>query len=227
MKTVVNIENLEKLYKLGKIEVPAVRGVSFRIEIGEFVSIMGPSGCGKSTLMHLIGCLDRPTSGKVILDGEDVSVLPDNMLAKIRNTKVGFVFQMFNLLPRLNAIENIELPLIYSGVPKEERGRRSAEALELVGLSERAKHKPTELSGGEVQRIAIARAIVNKPSILLADEPTGNLDSKSGMEIMKIFQRLNSMGVTIIMVTHEADIAAFTKRTISLRDGVIVSDKRN
>jgi putative ABC transport system ATP-binding protein len=188
---------------------------------------MGPSGCGKSTLMHLIGCLDRPTSGKVILDGEDVSVLPDNMLAKIRNTKVGFVFQMFNLLPRLNAIENIELPLIYSGVPKEERGRRSAEALELVGLSERAKHKPTELSGGEVQRIAIARAIVNKPSILLADEPTGNLDSKSGMEIMKIFQRLNSMGVTIIMVTHEADIAAFTKRTISLRDGVIVSDKRN
>lgn len=225
MKGVVNVKGLEKTYKIGHVDVAAVRGISFQVSVGEFVSIMGPSGCGKSTLMHLIGCLDRPTAGAVILDGEDVSKFNDNELASVRNTKVGFVFQMFNLLPRLSAVENIELPLIYRGVEKAERERRAKEALNLMGLSDRAQHKPTELSGGQVQRVAIARAIVNKPSILLADEPTGNLDSKSGEEIMKIFQQLNSMGVTIIMVTHEADIAAFTKRKILLKDGKMIDDK--
>lgn len=225
MKGVVNVKELEKTYKIGHVDVAAVRGISFQVSVGEFVSIMGPSGCGKSTLMHLIGCLDRPTAGAVILDGEDVSKFNDNELASVRNSKVGFVFQMFNLLPRLSAVENIELPLIYRGIEKEERARRAKEALNLVGLSDRAQHKPTELSGGQVQRVAIARAIVNKPSILLADEPTGNLDSKSGEEIMKIFQQLNMMGVTIIMVTHEADIAAFTKRKIILKDGKIIDDK--
>jgi len=225
VKGVVNVKELEKTYKIGHVDVAAVRGISFQVSVGEFVSIMGPSGCGKSTLMHLIGCLDRPTAGAVILDGEDVSKFNDNELASVRNSKVGFVFQMFNLLPRLSAVENIELPLIYRGIEKEERARRAKEALNLVGLSDRAQHKPTELSGGQVQRVAIARAIVNKPSILLADEPTGNLDSKSGEEIMKIFQQLNMMGVTIIMVTHEADIAAFTKRKIILKDGKIIDDK--
>jgi putative ABC transport system ATP-binding protein len=225
VKGVVNVKGLEKTYKIGHVDVAAVRGISFQVSVGEFVSIMGPSGCGKSTLMHLIGCLDRPTAGAVILDGEDVSKFNDNELASVRNTKVGFVFQMFNLLPRLSAVENIELPLIYRGVEKAERERRAKEALNLMGLSDRAQHKPTELSGGQVQRVAIARAIVNKPSILLADEPTGNLDSKSGEEIMKIFQQLNSMGVTIIMVTHEADIAAFTKRKILLKDGKMIDDK--
>jgi len=222
MAKIVRVENIEKIYRLGEVEVPAVRGVSFEVEAGNFVSIMGPSGCGKSTLMHLIGCLDRPTAGKVYLEDKEVSSLSDNALAGIRNKRVGFVFQMFNLLPRLNAQENVELPLIYSGVPSEKRMERSLNALSQVGLFDRAGHRPTELSGGERQRVAIARALVNEPSIILADEPTGNLDSKSGEEIMRVFDKLNSLGATIIMVTHEINIAKYSKRIIHLRDGKII-----
>jgi len=225
MSRVVKVEDLHKTYMLGKVQVPALRGLSFEVGKGEFVSITGASGCGKSTLMHLIGCLDHPNSGAVYLDGTNVSKLDDNQLAEIRNKKIGFVFQTFNLLPRLSAFENVELPLIYGFFSVQEMRERSMAVLEKVGLAHRAEHRPPELSGGERQRVAIARALVIEPAIILADEPTGNLDSKSSEEIMAIFQGLNKEGATIIMVTHEHDIANCTKRNIHLKDGQVLSDQ--
>jgi putative ABC transport system ATP-binding protein len=220
----INIEDIAKIYKLGDVEVAALDGVSCRIETGEMVSIMGPSGSGKSTLMNLIGCLDRPTSGTYELDGIDVSTLNDNQLAEIRNKKIGFVFQSYNLLPQATAVANVELPLVYSGVGNKRQ--RAFEALELVGMVQRATHRPSEISGGEQQRVAIARALVSNPSLILADEPTGNLDTQTSQGIMLLLQRLNSQGITIVLVTHEEDIAAYTQRTIYLRDGKIVSEKK-
>jgi putative ABC transport system ATP-binding protein len=225
MAEVVRVQELKKTYNLGKVAVPALRGVSFSVKKGEFVSITGASGCGKSTLMHLIGCLDHPTSGAVYLDSIEASSLNDNSLAEIRNKKIGFVFQTFNLLPRMSAVENIELPLIYGDFSAKQMREMALKMLDKVGLKHRADHRPPELSGGERQRIAIARALVVDPSIVLADEPTGNLDSKSSEEIMSIFQALNREGATIIMVTHEPDIAACTKRNINLKDGQILSDE--
>ncbi len=225
-EAILHVHDLTKTYKLGKIEVPALRGITVHVGRGEFVSITGPSGCGKSTFMHLIGCLDRPTSGEIFIDDVKVSTLDDNALASIRNKMIGFVFQAFNLLPRLTADRNVELPLYYYGVKKEERDARAHEMLKLVGLEQRSHHKPTELSGGERQRIAIARALVNDPRIMLADEPTGNLDTKTSEDIMKVFQELNDKGVTIIIVTHEVDIVKYTKRVVRLRDGLLVGDER-
>jgi putative ABC transport system ATP-binding protein len=223
---VINAENLTKIYQMGEVEVQALRGASLQIKQGEFLAIMGPSGSGKSTLMNILGCLDQPTSGQYYLEGLDVAQLDDNKLAQIRGKRIGFVFQSFNLLPRTNALSNVELPLIYSGVGGRERHRQAAVALEMVGLADRLHHKPNELSGGQQQRVAIARALVTNPAIIMADEPTGNLDSKSSEEIMAIFQRLNEEhGITIIFVTHEADIAAHTRRVVRLADGVIVEDK--
>lgn len=219
----VEVEGLEKIYQMGKVKVPALREVSFKIEAGEFAAIMGPSGSGKSTLMNLIGCLDRPTSGKVSLEGIVTQDLDDNQLAKIRNRKIGFVFQTFNLLPRSTALENVELPMVYAGVPQGERRKRAQELLSSVGLTERAFHRPNELSGGEGQRVAIARALANSPSIILADEPTGNLDSKSGEEILAIFQKLNKEGTTLILVTHNRSIAEYSQRIIQLKDGKVVT----
>lgn len=222
----IQIENLTKVYKMGDVEVNALRGISFNIERQEFVSIMGPSGSGKSTLMDILGCLSKPTDGKYILDGQDVSRLSDNQLAGIRNKKIGFVFQAFNLLPRTTALHNVELPLIYSSVGRRERRRRARASLEAVGLADRIHHKSNELSGGQIQRVAIARALVNDPSIIFADEPTGNLDTKSGEEVMIIFDRLNEEGNTIIMVTHERYIAEHANRIIHIKDGVIEEDER-
>jgi len=219
MDNVIEVRDIKKIYKMGEVEVHALRGVSFTIERGEVVSIMGPSGSGKSTLMNMLGCLDRPTSGDYYLDGELVSTLTDDQLAIIRNKKVGFVFQSFNLLPRISSLANVELPLRYAGVPG---GRRALarQALEAVGLGDRVNHRPTELSGGQQQRVALARAIVNNPSIIMADEPTGNLDSKVGQEIMNLLLSLNKeRGTTLIIVTHDATIAAQTKRVIQLIDG--------
>lgn len=221
---IIEIENLKKIYDTGSIQVEALKSVNLNVDKNEYVAIMGASGSGKSTLMNIIGCLDRMTSGRYILDGEDVSKLNDTQLAEIRNKKIGFVFQAFNLLPRLTALGNVELPMIYAGIPSSQRHKRAKEALEKVGLSERMHHKPNELSGGQKQRVAIARALVNNPAILLADEPTGNLDTKSSIEIMDIFESLNDEGVTIVMVTHEPDIAAHTKRNVVFRDGEIISD---
>jgi putative ABC transport system ATP-binding protein len=220
----IDLENIVKIYKLGDVEVTALDGVTCCIETGEIVSIMGPSGSGKSTLMNLIGCLDRPTSGKYELDGIDVSRLNDNQLAEIRNKKIGFVFQSFNLLPRTTAVANVELPLVYSGASNKRQ--RALDALEAVDMAQRASRRPTEISGGEQQRVAIARALVNNPSLILGDEPTGNLDTETSKGIMLLLQRLNSQGITIVLVTHEEDIAAYTQRTIYLRDGKIVSERK-
>lgn len=222
---IIKLENLVKIYDTGAIQLKALKEVNLEIEEKEYVAIMGASGSGKSTLMNVLGCLDKLTEGKYYLDGVDISSLDDNSIAAIRNKKIGFVFQAFNLLPKLTSLANVELPMMYAGVPKAERERKAKLALERVGLSERIQHKPNELSGGQKQRVAIARALVNDPAIILADEPTGNLDSKSSVEIMGIFQELNNEGVTIVMVTHEPDIAQHTKRAIMFRDGNIISDK--
>jgi putative ABC transport system ATP-binding protein len=219
-------ENLTKTYQMGSTDVHALQGVSMDIQRNEYVAIMGPSGSGKSTLMNLIGCLDTPTSGRYWLNEKLVSELNDDELARIRNREIGFVFQTFNLLPRATALHNVELPLVYSGVPAKERTERARKSLELVELSDRINHKPSELSGGQRQRVALARALVNNPSIILADEPTGNLDSQTGVEIMKLFARLHAHGNTIILVTHDRDVAAYARRVISIRDGRIASDER-
>ena len=219
------VKDLTKTYKMGDLEVNALRGVSFTIAPGELVAIMGPSGSGKSTLMNILGCLDIPTSGEYYLDDKEVSKLKDDELADVRNHKIGFVFQQFNLLPRTEALRNVEMPMLYSGSNDGKRRQRALDALAAVGLSNRIHHKPSELSGGQQQRVAIARALVTNPSIILADEPTGNLDSKASAEVMAIFQRLNiEQGITVIFVTHEPDIAAFTRRIIRIRDGLIASD---
>lgn len=220
----IRIENIKKVYTTGEINLTALKGISLDIKPGEFVSIMGPSGCGKSTLMNVLGCLDKMTSGKYILNGKDISGLVDNDLAEIRCREIGFVFQSFNLLPRMNILENVELPMVYAGVSKKERREKALAALSRVDLSDRIKHRPNEISGGQKQRVAIARAIVNNPSIILADEPTGNLDTKVTKEIMRIIQQLNNDGATVLLVTHEAEVAQYSKRIIHMLDGEITDD---
>ena len=224
--SLIQLTDLARLYQMGAETVHALRGVSVGIERGEYVAIMGPSGSGKSTLMNLIGCLDTPTSGRYELNGTDVSEMDDNQLAEVRNREIGFIFQTFNLLPRSNALRNVELPLIYAGVDGETRRQMALDALTSVGLADRVHHKPNELSGGQRQRVAVARALVNNPSILLADEPTGNLDSKTGLEIMALFEELARKGNTIIVVTHEEEIARHARRILRIRDGLIASDER-
>lgn len=224
-RTIINFSKINKIYGEDGIEVHALKDIDLQIKKGEYLSVMGPSGSGKSTLMNIIGCLDVPTSGDYLFEGEDISEKNDNELALIRNKKIGFIFQTFNLLPRTDAIANVELPLIYAGISSDIRRDRAREVLESVGLGDRIHHNPNELSGGERQRVAIARALVNKPSIILADEPTGNLDTKTGTEIMKIFDDISESGNTIISVTHDPEVAKFSKRLISLRDGKIIDDK--
>jgi len=227
MSKVIETSEISKIYKMGTQTVEALKSISIEINEGEYVAFMGPSGSGKSTLMNIIGCLDTPTAGKYVLNNNDVSDLTENELAEIRNKEIGFVFQTFNLLPRASALENVALPLIYAGYGKSEREEIAKEALEKVGLGDRYSHKPNELSGGQRQRVAIARALVNNPSIILADEPTGNLDSKTSYDIMDLFQQLHDNGNTIIMVTHEDDIAHYAHRIIRLRDGLVETDKIN
>jgi putative ABC transport system ATP-binding protein len=226
MPPVISVRNLVKTYVVGEVEVRALRGVNLEVQTGEFLAVTGPSGSGKSTFMHIIGCLDRPTSGQYFLDGKDVSRMSKDALADVRNTKIGFVFQGFNLLSRTTALDNVELPLLYrGGLKTAERHRRALTALEAVGLKDRADHHPNQLSGGQQQRVAIARALINEPSILLADEPTGNLDTKTSIEVMGIFQQLNrERNITVILITHEHDIAEYGTRTASFRDGVVVKD---
>ena len=219
---IITVDNVNKTYKNGSLELQVLKNISFKVDKGEFLAIMGSSGSGKSTMMNILGCLDNQYEGKYILDGIDISKSTENELSEIRNKKIGFIFQSINLLPRLTALENVELPLIYSSVPKEERHKRANELLEMVGLKERTHHRPNELSGGQRQRVAIARALVNNPSIILADEPTGNLDSKSEAEIIEILQKLNKMGKTIVIVTHEPNIGEIAQRKIVFKDGEII-----
>ena len=227
MQKLIDINDIQKVYRLGHQDVFALRGVDLDIYKGEYVALMGPSGSGKSTLMNILGCLDSFSSGQYILNGTDVSKMTENELAEVRNKEIGFVFQTFNLLPRMSALENVALPLVYAGVSKKERLERAEEVLVQVGLQDRMKHKPNELSGGQRQRVAIARGLVNRPSILLADEPTGNLDTKTSVEIMSLFREIHSNGNTIVLVTHEEDIALNAKRIVRLRDGLIESDSIN
>lgn len=222
---IIEVKDVYKTYDTGVLKFTALKGINLSIDRGEFTSIMGPSGSGKSTFMNILGCLDKMDKGMYILNNKNISHLEDNEIAKIRNKEIGFVFQAFNLLPRMTILENVELPMVYAGVSKKERREKALNALEKVGLSDRIAHRPTEISGGQKQRVAIARAIVNNPSVIMADEPTGNLDSKSTFEILKIFQDLNNEGSTIIMVTHEPDVAKYTKRIVKFRDGEIVSDE--
>ena len=221
----IQINNISKTYQMGDQEVRALRGVDFVVERGEYVAIMGPSGSGKSTLMNMLGCLDTPTGGEYWLNGQDVSKMSDDALASVRNKEIGFIFQTFNLLPRVDCLANVELPLIYAGLSKTERRARASEALTSVGLGDRQRHKPNELSGGQRQRVAVARALVGRPSILLADEPTGNLDTKTSEEIMRLFEALHAAGNTILVVTHEEDIARHARRIVRLRDGLVERDQ--
>lgn len=224
MEPIIHLDNIQKSYFMGSQAIPVLKGISLDIHRNEYVALMGPSGSGKSTLMNILGCLDSPTGGTYVLNGHDVSKMPDDDLADVRNKEIGFVFQQFNLLPRLTAAENVALPLIYAGVSKKDRMERAMEALKKVGLETRSHHKSNELSGGQIQRVAIARALVNNPSLLLADEPTGNLDSKTSVEVMEIFSQIQAAGNTVVLVTHEEDIAAYAKRVVRLRDGLIETD---
>lgn len=224
MSSIIHLNDIRKSYFMGNQGIPVLKGINLDIFKNEYVALMGPSGSGKSTLMNILGCLDSPTAGSYVLNGKDVSKMADNDLAEVRNKDIGFVFQQFNLLPRLNAAENVALPLVYAGVPKKERIERAMEVLAKVGLAERSHHKPNEMSGGQIQRVAIARALINNPAIILADEPTGNLDSKTSIEVMDIFGKIQAAGNTVILVTHEEDIAGYAKRVVRLRDGVIESD---
>ncbi len=221
---VITLENIVKEYYLGKTAVPVLKGITLDIQKNEYVALMGPSGSGKSTLMNILGCLDRPSSGEYYINGQAISKASENELARLRNKEIGFVFQSFNLLPRLTAFENVALPLVYAGVPRAERDAIVWEKIEAVGLKDRAHHKPNELSGGQIQRVAIARSLVNNPSIILADEPTGNLDTKTSLEIMQVFEKIHANGNTIILVTHEEDIARHARRIIRLRDGLVADD---
>ena len=223
---IIHLENIRKAYYMGKQAIPVLKGISLEIFKNEYVALMGPSGSGKSTLMNILGCLDSPTAGRYILNGHDVSTMADDDLADVRNKEIGFVFQQFNLLPRLTAAENVALPLVYAGISKRRRTEIAMEVLEKVSLTDRSHHKPNELSGGQCQRVAIARALVNNPSIILADEPTGNLDTKTSIEIMDIFGAIQAAGNTVVLVTHEEDIANYARRVVRLRDGVIETDKR-
>ncbi len=225
-KNVIELQGVTKVYKLGAIEVPALHGISLKIQHGEFVGIMGPSGSGKSTLMNMIGSLDWPTEGKIFLDGQDITRISESNLAQLRGRKIGFIFQQFNLLSSLSALENVGLPLVFQGVPQEKRNERAEKVLEMMGLGDRMGHKPNELSGGQQQRVAIARALVVEPEVILADEPTGNLDSKTGEDVMSTLKKLNDEGKTIVLITHEKDIAAHARRKVFLKDGSIVKDSK-